>query len=165
MADDSFTDPGAVLTAFADEVLVVCPSCAGRATVVPWPPVSEPSPPDDPNPAGLMFRPRRLVCSSCPHHGDWSGDRVAVGDASDPWFRLPLWLTTAACGHRLWAWNERHLDLLAAAVSARRRKRPDAPRGPRTLVESLPPWVKARENRSAVVAAIGRLRSRLAAGG
>ena len=156
-----FTDPGTVLVELADEVLVVCPACSGRASIKVWPPRDPVADAGDARLIGVMFRPRRLVCSVCSRHEDWAGSSVSVGDDADPWFRYPLWLRTSVRGHTLWAWNERHVDLVADVVAARQRKRPRTISRSTTLVNELPKWMKSRDSRDAVLAGISRLRDRL----
>jgi hypothetical protein len=159
MTAEGFTDPGTVLADLADEVLVVCPTCRHRATIVAWPPPT----------AGLepgrdhrdWFHPRRLVCSGCGRQEHWAGRTVATGDAVDPWFGHPLWLRTSARGHELWAWNGRHVDLLDQVASAGLRRRPVDPPAQATLVAELPGWVKVRQHRDDVRAAVRRLRAQL----
>jgi hypothetical protein len=83
------------------------------------------------------------------------------GAAADPYFQLPLWLTTQCCGgHTLWALNGAHLDLLEVYVTARLRERGDVP-GSMSLVERLPAWVKSGRNRDEITRAIHRLRASL----
>ncbi|GAB1694940.1 hypothetical protein [Krasilnikovia sp. M28-CT-15] len=79
----------------------------------------------------------------------------------DPFFRVPLWLTTECCGgHTLWAFNRRHLDLLHNYVAAKVRERAGGyERGGMTLVARLPRWVKQASNRDELLAAIAELRA------
>jgi hypothetical protein len=83
------------------------------------------------------------------------------GGQVDPFFRLPLWLTAECCGgHTLWAFNERHLDLLEAFVAARLRERGTGPGG-LTLVARLPTWLKRAKHRGEILRVIRRLRASL----
>ncbi|MFD4246830.1 hypothetical protein ACFWP3_35365 [Streptomyces sp. NPDC058525] len=89
-----------------------------------------------------------------------------MGGIVDPYFQLPLWLQASCCGHVLWAYNVRHLDLLEAYVAAKLRERGElVPAAPTSLVERLPTWLKAAKNRTEVLRTIRRLRSTLPAGG
>ncbi|WP_406387670.1 hypothetical protein [Streptomyces sp. NBC_00887] len=45
------------------------------------------------------------------------------GGIEDPFFRRPLWLQTRCAGRILWAYDEEHVDALAACVGARLRER------------------------------------------
>ena len=149
---------------FVDEFLVECPRCDGPATVRQVPGVPS----------------ARLACESCGHLSErafirgsvlfatdekqYSDGQYALGAPVVPMFHLPLWLCALCSGHRLWAYNARHLDFLKRYVSAtdRRRARRE-PTGPRNqLLESrLPKWLKLSKNRDAAVRAIISLEGRL----
>lgn len=103
-----------------------------------------------PSCAGCARRtPSRAVCRSCAWYVD---ERVT----------LPLWLSTSVGDEELWAYNAEHLDLLEAYVSADLRERVlERRHDMTTMVERLPPWLKAAKNREAVLAGIARLRKRL----
>jgi hypothetical protein len=145
----------------ADEILVRCPRCDGRALI---------PPPRDGAGRGV-FAPRRLLCPACGHGRDWEGDRVGRYDEpEDPYFRLPLWLQWPCCGRTLWAYGRRHLDLLEGYVAARHRERglsPDGSGSPvrrdrgasRTLVEALPAWIKSAKHRDEILRAVARVRA------
>ena len=135
---------------------MVCPSCGGLARVV-VPPGATP-----PKGHGRLFTPRRLVCAACGHTRESDAKTARIGDATDPWFGLPLWLQDRVAGHVLWAWNADHVDLLDAYVRARVRTRAHRPRpAPASLLERLPPWVKAAANREAVLTVLERFRHRI----
>jgi hypothetical protein len=132
-----------------DYVLVHCPKCDDRATID--------------GRSGTM----RLTCTQCGLVRDARvpGPRSAlrVYGSGNSIFGAPLWLETECCGgNRLWALNEEHLDYLTAFVGERQRTRafPSRP-GDRQLGDYLPGWMKRRKHREEVVAALGRLRSRL----
>ncbi len=55
-----FTDPLVRLPRFSKEILVRCPHCSGRATVLP--------PPDNPE----SRQERRLTCLTCGHMAGWT---------------------------------------------------------------------------------------------
>jgi hypothetical protein len=66
-----------------------------------------------------------------------------------------------ACrGEVLWAYNERHLDTLAAYMAAGIRERAAWPM--MGMLDRLPAWIKAAGHREDVLKAIGRLRERAA---
>ncbi|MEU4832335.1 hypothetical protein [Streptosporangium sp. NPDC023615] len=157
---ERFRDPGTSwYDLLADEILMRCPRCDGRASVLPLPGGTE---------SGI-FAPRRLLCPACGYVRGWEGDRVGRYDEpTDPYFRLPLWLRSPCCGQTLWAYGRRHLDLLEEHVAARRRERPlpaDTPGGnrgrPRTLVQSLPGWITSAKHREEILRAVARLRATL----
>lgn len=134
------------LDTFADEFLVVCPRCSHKARVQ----------------AATASRPARLTCIDCGTSKFLASATKTLGDAADPYFRLPLWLRVPCSAGIVWAFNERHLDYLFEYVSAENRRRPvRAPTDPRNaLLESrLPRWMKLATNRAEIVAAIQKLRA------
>ena len=147
------TSPYSLYALAANPIDVVCPRCAAHARVVGDPSSDEPS----------TTRPRRLMCVKCGHAATWSPRHGSSwwGVAVDPFFQQPLWLTATVRGHRLWAYNREHLDLLAQFVAAGLRKR--GPYGGcwMSMIETLPVWMKSARNRNDVLAAVARLRVRL----
>lgn len=134
------------LQSFADEFWVVCPRCSHKARVQ----------------AATGSRPARLTCIDCGTSKFLASATMSLGDAVDPYFRLPLWLQMPCASGVVWAFNERHLDYLFEYVSAENRHRPlRTPRAPRnSLLESrLPRWMKLAKNRAEIVAAIQKLRA------
>lgn len=101
----------------------------------------------------------------CGFFKDQKVDSAVVGSPVDPYFQRPVWLQASCCGHVLWAYNVRHLNLLEAYVAAKLRERGElVPWAPTSLVERLPAWLKAAKNRTEVLRTIRRLRSTLPAG-
>jgi hypothetical protein len=153
-----FADPGVSLYGLAmDAVQVVCPACQGRAEVAPW----LDGQPRSPYPARW---PRRLACRACGHVRNWPGEAKDPpswwGGPVDPYFHQPLWLRADCCRNRtLWAYNERHLDILERYVSARLRERGEHPA--MTMLTRLPRWLKSAKHRSEILRVIGRLRASL----
>ena len=95
---------------------------------------------------------RRLVCTHC------ALDRTS---ASRP---EALWLETDCCGERLFAVNERHLELLEGYLLAglrERRRDPVQGWSNQSVTSRLPRWMKAAKNRDEVRRALLRLRERL----
>jgi hypothetical protein len=166
-----FHDPGDRLEAFLDEVLVRCPRCGARARVTPAPPDPDapPAPPRKvigaPPPKTGPFADRRLVCGACALVRTWPPEGVrrtyVTGTDVDPWFREPLWLRVDVVGEVLWAYNQRHLDLLDQYIGATLRTKDHTPGMIHTLVNRLPTWMKEARNREPLQAAIGRLRATL----
>lgn len=145
-----FRDPSSAYSLYGfarSAVDVVCPRCGAHARVVPGP--------DDDQ--------RRLVCGGCGHAKGWQASRQTTwwGVAADPYFRQPLWLTTSVHGHRLWAYNLEHLNLLTEFVGAGLRERGAHGGCDMSVIEKLPAWLKSARNRDDVLAALGRLRARL----
>ncbi len=75
-------------------------------------------------------------------------------------FGRPLLLQAPCYGNVLWAWNVRHLELVAAIVGAplRERERGASNVFNGSLLTKLPRWMKAAKNREAVLACIEKLR-------
>ncbi|MER7929157.1 hypothetical protein ABTY96_39515 [Streptomyces sp. NPDC096057] len=153
-------DDHAPLARFTRRVLVVCPRCGGRALVVPRPGL--PAPRYD---AELLFQPRRLTCAGCGAVADWEaavrGSALVgtePGGTEDPFFRRPLWLQTRCVGHILWAYDEEHVDALAAYVGARLRER-GALSPTRAMFPRLPAWMKTSEHRAGIMAGLRTLRA------
>ncbi|MFJ9591135.1 hypothetical protein ACIRS3_00090 [Streptomyces virginiae] len=147
---------------FLDEVLVRCPRCDGCASVTPHLGI-----PADELAAGArdLGLPRRLRCAGCGFFTDRKADSAVVDGPADFYFQRPLWLQASCCGHVLWAYNVRHLDLLEAYVAAKLRERGElVPGAPTSLVERLPTWLKTAKNRAEVLRTIRRLRSTLPVG-
>ncbi|WP_316527193.1 hypothetical protein [Kitasatospora brasiliensis] len=148
-----FTDPGVTLRQLADEVLVRCPECGGRALVL-----ARPGGECEHRWIGGREHTRRLLSCGCGRvvDGFLVGRRFAPG--CDPYFGLPLWLDAECRGRRLWAYNLAHLDVLEGYVGAGLRERGTVP-GPMSLVERLPAWVKSARHRDAVLRTIRKLRA------
>ncbi|MCT9089092.1 hypothetical protein N4G70_09450 [Streptomyces sp. ASQP_92] len=152
-------DYGMWLVRFTDHVLVVCPKCGGRALVVPRPGLDASR-----YSSHLLFQPRRLCCATCGATADWTAEErdgglvgVVPGGTEDPFFRRPLWLQTRCAGRILWAYNEEHVDALAAFVGARLRVRHASPT--RGMFARLPAWMKAAAHREEVLAGLSTLRA------
>ncbi|MFD6071801.1 TFIIB-type zinc ribbon-containing protein [Amycolatopsis lurida] len=137
-----FRDPQVRIEDLADEpILVVCPRCAGRASVTPG----------------------RLTCAGCalmrvppaPDHRAWNRP-------VDPFFREPLWLRADCCGgHTLWAFHARHLDLIERFVGAKLRERGLGDRPGMSLIARLPAWMTTAQHRDEVLRTIAKLRATL----
>lgn len=148
-----FRDPALRIHDLAgQDIDVACPRCRGRAVVVPAPEEG----------VLMIFWTRRVVCRGCGYAALRPARRSGCwGGPVDPFFRLPLWLTTRCCGGRtLWAFHSAHLDLIEDYVAADLRERTLPPDG-LTLVARLPVWLKAAKHRGEIVRAVGRLRASL----
>ncbi|MGW8765975.1 hypothetical protein ACWGN5_26105 [Streptomyces sp. NPDC055815] len=149
-------DRGIWLAGFTRRVLVVCPGCGGRALVTPRPGL-----PERGNP---LFEPRRLTCGGCGAVAEWAAEQrgntlvgVVPGGTEDPFFRRPLWLQTRCAGRILWAYDEEHVDALAAYVGARLRIRHASPT--LGMFARLPAWMKSAAHRDEVLAGLETLRA------
>ncbi|MFD8542415.1 hypothetical protein [Streptomyces sp. NPDC059649] len=110
-----------------------------------------------------MFMPRRLVCAGCGATDAWEAEvqgaalvGAAPGGTEDPFFRQPLWLQTRCVGRVLWAYNEKHIDELAAYVGAVLRHHVASPT--MAMFPRLPVWMKRADDRAEVLAGLGKLR-------
>ncbi|SED75815.1 hypothetical protein [Streptomyces sp. TLI_105] len=149
-------DHGTWLVRFTGRILVACPRCGGRALVTPRL--------DLPEPRHLLFEPRRLTCGGCGAVAEWAAEQrgaalvgVAPGGTEDPFFRRPLWLQTRCAGRVLWAYDEEHVDALAAYVGARLRHRHASPT--LAMFARLPAWMKSAARRDEVLAGLAALRA------
>jgi hypothetical protein len=134
-----------------DDILVVCPRCAAGAVVAPLTPEGRTD----------CWQPRRFACHACGHTDTWERPAAtAWGNPVDPYFRMPLWLRVPCCGRELWAFHEKHLDLLDGWIGAKLRERGDGPRG-MTLLARTPGWMTSARNRQEVLRGLRRLRQTL----
>ncbi|WP_344899907.1 hypothetical protein [Actinomadura meridiana] len=152
-----FADPTVSLYDLStDPIHAVCPACQARAEVVPWLDGEPPS-------RWVDMWPRRMVCRTCHYVRNWPDeDKNASsgwGGPVDPFFRQPLWLQADCCGHTLWAFNVRHLDILENYVSAQLRERGEYVG--LTMLARLPAWLKSSKNRTEILRTINRLRETL----
>ncbi|MFI6938692.1 hypothetical protein ACIBI4_05435 [Streptomyces sp. NPDC050418] len=133
-------------------VLVRCPACARQAQVVRV------------EPARDFWGSRRLSCTYCGLSRTTAGGRLTfTGRAytpTDPWFGVPLWLSTRTRHGTVWAYHHEHLTLIRSFVAASLRER--APWYERsrkmTVVARLPRWMTKAGNRDEVLRAIDRIR-------
>ncbi|MEO6125263.1 MAG: hypothetical protein ABIR32_16275 [Ilumatobacteraceae bacterium] len=154
---DRFQDDGRTLGDFVEQVLVACPRCGRCAVVLP---IEDPA--ADPRSRWSLLR--RLTCGHCAFTQQQPQRTSSIGVPFDPYFSLPLWMSTDAVGHRVWAYNAEHLDYLLRCVSARLRERaPDQDRHrPQTLMERLPTWMLAASSREPMTRALRTLAHRAA---
>ncbi|WP_328761354.1 hypothetical protein [Streptomyces sp. NBC_00272] len=150
-------DHGQWLGRFTDRVLVVCPRCGGRAVVLPLPHLENPK-----YFSSLSFQPGRLTCAGCGAITAWAaGERggalagVVPGGTKDSFVRQPLWLQTRCAGRILWAYNEEHVEALAAYVGAQLRERCASPT--MAMFARLPAWMKSAQRRDEVLAGLATL--------
>ena len=148
---------------FMRDIYVICPSCGGQGLVK--------SPAFDvrnKEEQGIKF-----ICASCGHskrldekpvavlsgsaHNVITGRYLIIGAAIDPYFHLPLWLTTNCCDHLLWAYNYEHLDFLQRHVASKLRERDTQNMLNKSLGSRLPKWMTSKKNREAVLKGIEHL--------
>jgi len=158
--NERFLDQGTKIYDFYEEFLVVCPKCGGRAKVV----IDEAEFVKLSTRKLLKYRnqfyaPRRLICLSCLHRDLWKGNQILTGTSVDWYFRLPLWLQISCGGEVLWAYNQKHLEMLESYVSAKLRER--TVKGRNSFLSKLPKWIKSAKNRDEILKAIGKLKEKL----
>jgi len=135
-----------------DPTLVLCPKCNEMAKIL----LSQSQPE-----LGYAVK---VICNACGYTKekettersfDWYGD-----DPTDSFFGFSLWLKTACCGHSLWAFNIRHLDLLQNYVSAELRERKQDEYGCKnsSITSRLPAWIKSSKNRKKLSTALLKLK-------
>ena len=145
---------------FTKEVLVVCPTCEGRAMV---------------STNGWKYPDResgsiRLICTSCGYNKtlernptvmvtgrpkkSTSGKHMIFGAPVDPFFHIPLWLQDHVQGNLLWAYNHDHLNFLKNFVEARLRERNGKKLTNGSIGSRLPTWMTSRNNRAVVLKAM-----------
>jgi hypothetical protein len=123
----------------------VCPRCGGQASVRACDGAGGP-------------RAWRLTCCHCALTSAQSQQRACAGQV-DPWFGLPFWFAGEYRGHRIWAYNRRHLEQLRRYVAASLRER----RGVRcgmSMIETLPGWMKHARNRAGLLREFDRMAAR-----
>lgn len=129
---------------------MVCPRCAQQATV---------RRSEEPG-AGSS----RLTCSRCGLFEEERDQRRAGAGGTYPAdlrTRMELWLVGEFRGHRVWAYNERHLEQMRRFVAASLRERGDGRRCGMSMIETLPGWMKEARNRAGLLREFDRIAARL----
>jgi hypothetical protein len=110
----------------------------------------------------------RVRCPLCGHSGcypAWAMPRsFGHSDGTDPWFRLPLYLTEQIGERSLWVYNPLHLALLDAYLGASLRERAIG-LSAMTMMARLPRWMKAASARPKLRRAFDQLREKAAQAG
>ena len=136
----------------SDPTLVVCPKCHDIAKIY----MSQNQP--------QLGDAVKVICESCgfvkekettERSFDWYGN-----DPTDSFFGYSLWLKIDCCGHSLWAFNIRHLDLLQNYVNAvlRERNKEQVSYANASIASRLPAWIKSSKNRKKLSLALSKLR-------
>jgi ribosomal protein S27AE len=138
-----------------NRILVVCSGCGSRAVVL-----ALGHSPQNPTP----FQTRRVICGACGYSKEWCGSGLAYDWNADPvcepFFNLSLWLQLPCAGHHLlWAFNERHLNLLESYVGAVLRETYTT--STRIIPEALPEWMIVAKHRDEVLRGIQKLKNLL----
>lgn len=158
--NERFLDTGTSIYDFYDELLVACPKCGSMAKVVideeEFKKLSQRKIDKFRN---NYFAPRRLICLACLHRDFWKGNQIVTGTNVDWYFRLPLWLQISCGSELLWAYNQKHLEMLENYVGAKLRER--TIKGRSSFLSKLPKWIKSAKNRDAILKAIKKLKEKL----
>jgi hypothetical protein len=135
-----------------DPTLIVCPKCTKKARVV----LSDAQPD--------LGHTVKAVCANCGFANEKTITERAFywheEEPSDSYFDYRLWLNISCCGHSLWAFNLRHLNLLEEFVSAELRENPKDNLGyaNSSITSRLPKWIKSSKNRKQVLTCIQKLK-------
>ncbi|MGL4465766.1 MAG: hypothetical protein ACRDD1_06315 [Planctomycetia bacterium] len=141
---------------FAGDILVRCPSCAGRGRLFRLPAA----------PGRVVGS--RFVCAACGAARDWPSRRgqpvptLAAGPELHG-FGLSLWLQTTCSGEVLWAYNLPHVAFMERYVGARMRcfqSANGAFLGNGTLESRLPRWMLSAKHRGLILRGLKSLRNR-----
>lgn len=151
---------------FTAEVVIVCPTCEGRALVKSPGLYHE-------NAETLTY----CVCVHCGHNQKYhqkkadfirtnSSGKVfehrvqLLGGEVDPFFHHPLWYRTPCLEDTIWAYNVAHLELIEAFIAATNRGRNGLPYKNNSIAARLPKWMSAAKNRGTVLKCIRELKVR-----
>ena len=145
------------LSSFQDVVLVVCPKCGACASQIRTKEL-------DANRTAYV---RNLTCRACGLAR--KGGTLILPGANLPGTypskppELDLWLQTPCCGQTLWAFNLRHIETIESYVRAelREQHKVDDHWSNTSLVNRLPQWMKAANNREDILKGIARLKAKL----
>jgi|GEM_PF-722119 len=152
------------LADFSDEIDVVCPKCARRALV-------KGGKVTDAEAQGSI----RCVCTHCGYNQFYSEREADItignsrgqlrrypitvwGGEVDPYFHHPLWYMAPCLEGNIWAYNQRHLQLLENFIRASDRGRNGLPNKNNSIASRLPRWMSAAKNRTSVLKCIGDLK-------
>ncbi|MGH8079117.1 MAG: hypothetical protein ACREP7_00990 [Lysobacter sp.] len=119
----------------------------------------------------IQLEPRRLTpwgdtlpvrCPICKHSSDviLQASRQRDDEGLDPHFGMPLRLTERTRAGLLWVYNPGHIDELRRYIAADQRER-RCTMSNKTMVSSLPTWMKLARHRAMMLKALDRLAARL----
>lgn len=139
-----FQDENRLLSDFFQEVDIVCPTCAKKATV-------------KVNPEAKTAR---LFCLYCGYNKETTTaiKYGTINTAANHYFQAELWLQTPFKKDIFWAYNDKHLEYLERYISATIREHKD--RTGFTLLEKLPKFYHEAKNREGLLKIIAKLKSK-----
>lgn len=82
---------------------------------------------------------------------------VVIREGIDPYFYLPLWLSTNVGENLFWAYNYEHLHFIKDFVSAKLRERNIENMSNKSLGSRLPKWITSHKNRDLILKTIEKL--------
>lgn len=106
----------------------------------------------------LLEKPSSILHSS--NEKTIAGRHYVIGGAIDPFFYLPLWLTTDFEKNTLWAYNFEHLDFLRGHIEAKLRERNGQEPVNKSLGSRLPKWMTSKKNREIILKRISELQNK-----
>ncbi|MGL5944074.1 MAG: hypothetical protein ACRC2S_27650 [Waterburya sp.] len=134
-----------------DPILVVCPKCYSKALILPD-----------------TEEQVKCVCTKCSFNQKKSNHTVSFAwneeNPTDGYFGFDLWLQINCCGHSLYAFNKKHLDLLNSYIKADLRERKPSQGGwwcNSSVAAKLPKWIKSYKNRQQLIKTIQKLKEKL----
>jgi len=133
-----------------DPTLIVCPKCNSKAVVLPAA-------------DGVV----KASCITCGFTNSKTDDNRAFywhdENPTDGYFGYDLWLQIICLGNSLWAFNNRHLDILESYISADLRQRENDEKWGwqnSSLTSRLPKWIKSSKNRGELLKSLSKLREK-----
>lgn len=130
------------LSEFTNLIYVICPTCHQRAVV------------ETPQ---IALGTHRVTCSHCGFSratNAFQFSRISRVTIADPYFSLPLWLTTQCGDNQLWAYNYEHLRFLREHVGSQLRERNGLAMRNQSLGSRLPKWMLTKKHRESVLKSI-----------
>ncbi|BAZ43847.1 hypothetical protein NIES4102_08490 [Chondrocystis sp. NIES-4102] len=134
-----------------DPILVVCPRCNSKALIFPH-----------------LENTVKCICTKCTFY-NYKSPKIRYfqwhkENPTDGYFSFPLWLQIKCCGNSLWAFNQKHLNILDLYVQAALREHKTVKNEwccNSSVVAKLPKWIKSYKNRDQIIKAIQKLREKL----
>ena len=146
----------ATLNDYLREVICVCPKCDGPARItadskyaLPWRPYDV-----------------KLVCLKCPHRESWpsqkwKSDFVHYNPSSgyEPYFGYQLYFQEPVGQNNLAIFSKKHFADLTEYIEAKHKPSPENRKW--SMVNRLPKWIKLSKNRTAVIRALNRIKTKI----
>ncbi len=140
-----FQDEKLIISDFYKEVLIVCPSCAKKATAI----------------VDFDTCEAKLFCSHCGCNKKSTtkfSKNGTIETAANLYFQAELWLSAPFKNDFFYAYNSSHLEYLERYISATLREHKD--RTHFTVLEKLPKFYHEAKNRIALLKIISKLKNK-----